>query len=71
MRQAWDATRRGGVTVAVGAGSATDMVSFSVGELFSSERKLMGCIYGTASSRSGRRGDPVLLNVSAPGATWS
>jgi S-(hydroxymethyl)glutathione dehydrogenase/alcohol dehydrogenase len=52
VRQAWDATRRGGVTVAVGAGSATDKVSFSVGELFSSERKLMGCIYGSADVRT-------------------
>jgi S-(hydroxymethyl)glutathione dehydrogenase/alcohol dehydrogenase len=52
VRQAWDATRRGGVTVAVGAGSAADKVSFSVGELFSSERKLMGCIYGSADVRT-------------------
>jgi S-(hydroxymethyl)glutathione dehydrogenase/alcohol dehydrogenase len=52
VRQAWDATRRGGTTVVVGAGSRTDMVSFSVGELFSSERKLLGCIYGSADVRT-------------------
>jgi S-(hydroxymethyl)glutathione dehydrogenase/alcohol dehydrogenase len=52
LRQAWDVTRRGGVMVAVGAGSATDMVSFSAGELFSSEKKLMGCIYGSADVRT-------------------
>jgi S-(hydroxymethyl)glutathione dehydrogenase/alcohol dehydrogenase len=38
--------------VAVGAGSATDMVSFSAGELFSSEKKLLGCIYGSADVRT-------------------
>ena len=51
LRQAWDVTRRGGVTVAVGAGSAADMVSFSAAELYSSERKLMGCLYGSADVR--------------------
>jgi S-(hydroxymethyl)glutathione dehydrogenase / alcohol dehydrogenase len=51
LRQAWDATRRGGVTVAVGAGSSTDMVSFSAGELYASERKLLGCLYGSADVR--------------------
>jgi S-(hydroxymethyl)glutathione dehydrogenase/alcohol dehydrogenase len=40
------------VTVAVGAGSATDMISFSVGELFASEKKLLGCIYGSADVRT-------------------
>jgi S-(hydroxymethyl)glutathione dehydrogenase / alcohol dehydrogenase len=44
LRQAWDATRRGGVTGAVGAGSAADLVSFSAAELYSSERRLMGCL---------------------------
>jgi S-(hydroxymethyl)glutathione dehydrogenase/alcohol dehydrogenase len=52
LRQAWDVTRRGGTMVAVGAGSATDMVSFSAGELFSSEKKLLGCIYGSADVRT-------------------
>jgi S-(hydroxymethyl)glutathione dehydrogenase/alcohol dehydrogenase len=52
VRSAWDATRRGGTTVVVGAGSRTDMVSFSVGELFSGERKLLGCLYGSADVRT-------------------
>lgn len=52
VRQAWDITRRGGVTVVVGAGSATDPVSFSVGELFASEKKLLGCLYGSADVRT-------------------
>lgn len=52
VRQAWDVTRRGGVTIAVGAGSASDMVSFNVAELFSSEKKLLGCLYGSADVRT-------------------
>ncbi len=52
VRAAWDATRRGGTTVVVGAGSRTDMVSFSVGELFSAERRLLGCLYGSADVRT-------------------
>jgi S-(hydroxymethyl)glutathione dehydrogenase/alcohol dehydrogenase len=52
IRAAWDATRRGGSTVVVGAGSRTDMVSFSAGELFSTERRLLGCLYGSADVRT-------------------
>jgi S-(hydroxymethyl)glutathione dehydrogenase / alcohol dehydrogenase len=52
IRLAWDATRRGGVTVVVGAGSRSDSVVFSAGELFSTERKLLGCVYGSADVRS-------------------
>lgn len=52
VRQAWDVTRRGGVTVLVGAGSAADQVTFSVGELFASEKKLLGCLYGSADVRT-------------------
>lgn len=52
IRRAWDATRRGGVTVVVGAGSRSDTVTFSAGELFGSERKLLGCVYGSADVRT-------------------
>jgi S-(hydroxymethyl)glutathione dehydrogenase/alcohol dehydrogenase len=52
IRAAWDATRRGGTTVIVGAGSRTDMVSFSAGELFNSEKKLLGSLYGSADVRT-------------------
>ena len=52
IRAAWDATRRGGTTVVVGAGSRTDMVSFSAGELFNSEKKLLGSLYGSADVRT-------------------
>jgi S-(hydroxymethyl)glutathione dehydrogenase/alcohol dehydrogenase len=52
IRLAWDATRRGGTTVVVGAGSRTDMVSFSAGELFNSEKRLLGSLYGSADVRT-------------------
>lgn len=51
IRQAWDLTRRGGTTVIVGGGSSEDIVEFNAGELFSSERKLIGSIYGSADVR--------------------
>ncbi|GII24710.1 Zn-dependent alcohol dehydrogenase [Planosporangium mesophilum] len=52
IRQAWDATRRGGTTVVVGAGSLTDEVRFSAGELFLSEKRLLGSLYGSADVRT-------------------
>lgn len=52
IRLAWDATRRGGTTVVVGAGSAKDSVSFTAGELFSTGRTLLGCLYGSADVRT-------------------
>ncbi|MFC5835466.1 Zn-dependent alcohol dehydrogenase [Nonomuraea insulae] len=53
IRQAWKATRRGGTTVVVGAGIVDDMVSFSAAELFATERRLLGCLYGSADVRTG------------------
>lgn len=52
VRQAWDMTRRGGAAVVVGAGSATDEVTFSALELFYTERRLLGCFYGSADVRT-------------------
>ena len=52
IRLAWDATRRGGITVVVGAGSRSDTVAFSASELFAGERKLLGCVYGSADVRT-------------------
>lgn len=49
IRAAWDATRRGGTTVVVGAGSMTAMVEFSAYELFFMERRLLGSLYGSAN----------------------
>ncbi|NUR92465.1 MAG: zinc-binding dehydrogenase, partial [Nonomuraea sp.] len=52
IRQAWQSTRRGGTTVVVGAGSADDQVTFNAAELFATERKLLGCIYGSGDVRT-------------------
>lgn len=52
IRVAWDATRRGGTTTVVGAGSRTDMVQFSAAELFGQGRTLLGCLYGSADVRT-------------------
>lgn len=51
IRSAFDATRRGGTTVVVGAGSNEDKVEFSAFELFFSEKKLLGSYYGGADVR--------------------
>lgn len=51
IRNAWDATRRGGMTVVVGAGRMDAMVPFSAFELFYQERILKGCWYGSANVR--------------------
>ncbi|MHB8511636.1 MAG: Zn-dependent alcohol dehydrogenase [Actinomycetota bacterium] len=51
IRQAFDATRRGGTTVVVGAGKMDAFVQFSAFELFYTERNLKGCWYGSADVR--------------------
>ncbi|MFL6240622.1 MAG: Zn-dependent alcohol dehydrogenase [Actinomycetes bacterium] len=51
IRAAWDNTRRGGTTVVVGAGAADDMVQLSALELFATEKRLLGTIYGSADVR--------------------
>lgn len=48
IRQAYDATRRGGQTVIVGMGSPDDHVEFSAMELFFFARRIVGCVYGSA-----------------------
>jgi S-(hydroxymethyl)glutathione dehydrogenase/alcohol dehydrogenase len=48
MQLAWGITRRGGTTVAVGAGSADESTSFSMFDLFFQSRTLIGCVYGSA-----------------------
>jgi S-(hydroxymethyl)glutathione dehydrogenase / alcohol dehydrogenase len=52
IRSAWEATRRGGTTVVVGAGRMDAQVSFSSFELFYSEKALLGCVYGSADVRT-------------------
>jgi S-(hydroxymethyl)glutathione dehydrogenase/alcohol dehydrogenase len=48
IRSAWDATRRGGRVVVVGAGKADDAVPFSAQELFHDEKTLRGSFYGSS-----------------------
>ena len=49
IRQAFDATRRGGTTVVVGVGRSDDIVPFSAYELFYNEKLLRGSMYGGAN----------------------
>ena len=49
MQLAWAVTRRGGTTVAVGAGSFAETTSFTMFDLFYQSRTLQGCVYGSAN----------------------
>ena len=51
IREAWDAARRGGTVVVVGAGKADDPVTFSAAELFHDQKRLLGCFYGSSDMR--------------------
>lgn len=51
IRTAWDAVRRGGRAVVVGAGGADEPVTFSALELFHDEKKLIGSFYGSSDMR--------------------
>jgi S-(hydroxymethyl)glutathione dehydrogenase / alcohol dehydrogenase len=52
MRAAWDALRRGGKAVVVGAGRADDDLVFSAFEIFFNEKTLVGSYYGSSDVRS-------------------
>nr|WP_272953021.1 zinc-binding dehydrogenase [Mycolicibacter kumamotonensis] len=52
IRDAFDATRKGGEIIVVGAGSMDDEVSFSAFELFYYEKTLKGCFYGSSDART-------------------
>jgi S-(hydroxymethyl)glutathione dehydrogenase/alcohol dehydrogenase len=52
FRAAWDATRRGGTTVIVGAGSREATLELNGFELFFQEKKLLGSFYGSADVRT-------------------
>lgn len=52
FRAAWDATRRGGTTVIVGAGRGDAVLSLNGFELFFSEKALLGSYYGSADVRT-------------------
>jgi S-(hydroxymethyl)glutathione dehydrogenase / alcohol dehydrogenase len=47
IKQSFSMTRRGGTTVLVGAGSATDEVTFTAMDLFLDMKTLVGCVYGS------------------------
>ena len=51
-RAAWDATRRGGTTVVVGASRADSTLSLDGFELFFSSKSLLGSYYGGADVRT-------------------
>ena len=51
MRQAYDATRRGGTTCVVGVGAMDKEVSFNGFEIFFSEKNFMGSYYGSVDVR--------------------
>jgi S-(hydroxymethyl)glutathione dehydrogenase/alcohol dehydrogenase len=51
IRAAFDAVRRGGTAVAVGAGRPDDPVRFSAFELATSEKRLRGSLYGSGDAR--------------------
>src|SRR4051794_35713790 len=51
IRTAWDAARRGGTVVVVGAGKPDDQGVFSAAELFHDQKRLLGCFYGSAHNR--------------------
>lgn len=52
FRAAWDATRRGGTTVIVGAGRGDATLELNGFELFFSEKRLLGSYYGSADVRT-------------------
>lgn len=52
FRAAWDATRRGGTTVIVGAGRMDSILELNGFELFFTEKRLLGSYYGGADVRT-------------------
>jgi S-(hydroxymethyl)glutathione dehydrogenase/alcohol dehydrogenase len=65
IRVAFGATRRGGTTVLVGAGSPAETVSFSAFELFVDAKTVIGCVYGSADAD---RDFPLLVDLVRRGA---
>jgi len=49
--QAFNTARRGGTVVVVGMPAITDQVTFPAMQLFYDEKKLLGCLYGSAQVR--------------------
>ncbi|MFI6443765.1 alcohol dehydrogenase catalytic domain-containing protein [Kitasatospora sp. NPDC050543] len=51
VRAAYDAARRGGAVVVIGAGAKDDQVHFSMGELFFNEKRVLSSMYGGGDVR--------------------
>ncbi|AUG76970.1 Molecular chaperone GroES [Kitasatospora sp. MMS16-BH015] len=51
VRAGYDAARRGGAVVVIGAGAREDQVSFSMGELFFNEKRILPSFYGGGDVR--------------------
>lgn len=51
IRATYDLARRGGTAVIVGAGSFTDKVEFSAMELFATDKRIVGTLYGSGDVR--------------------
>jgi len=51
IEQTYQAARRGGMVIIVGAGSLVDMVSFSAMMLFAEAKTIKGCMYGSVNPR--------------------
>ncbi|MEU9126529.1 alcohol dehydrogenase catalytic domain-containing protein [Kitasatospora sp. NPDC048540] len=51
VRAAYDATRRGGAVVVIGAGAKDDQVPFSMAELFFNEKRILPSMYGGGEVR--------------------
>lgn len=52
IKNAWENTRRGGTTVVVGMARADQIVELSAFDIFYSEKKLLGCFYGSSDVRT-------------------
>ncbi len=52
IRATYDAARRGGVAVIVGAGRVEEMIQFSAFELFYADKTLRGSLYGSSNVRT-------------------
>ena len=51
IRSVYDATRRGGTVIVVGAGATDDFVQFNAFELLFSEKTIRGSLYGSSNIR--------------------
>lgn len=60
IKTAFSATRRGGTTVLVGAGSPSDEVAFNAFEMFVDAKTIIGCVYGSTDAE---RDFPVLVDL--------